>query len=109
MHRLETVYRRLTERLATADTSQGALRNIVDGWFYTLEEDVLAEGAIDANDEAKLVTRTNELLEQRLAKVSEAAPMFSAALRGYRQAHGDGDQATAEEGQGLLSNPITSD
>lgn len=96
LHRLETVYRRLTERLATADTSQGALRNIVDSWFYTLEEDVLAEGAIDANDEARLLVRTNELLEQRLAKVSEAAPMFSAALRGYRQAHRDGDQATAD-------------
>ena len=96
LHRLETVYRRLTERLATADTAQGALRNIVDGWFYTLEEDVLAEGAIDANDEAKLLARTNELLEQRLAKVCETAPMFSAALRGYRQAHGAGDQATAD-------------
>jgi len=96
LHRLETVYRRLTERLATADTAQGALRNIVDGWFYTLEEDVLAEGTIDANDEAKLLARTSELLEQRLAKVCEAAPMFSAALRGYRQAQGAGDQATAD-------------
>ena len=96
LHRLETVYRRLTERLATADTSQGALRNIVDSWFYTLEEDVLAEGAIDSSDEARLLARTNELLEQRLARVSEAAPMFSAALRGYRQAHGEGDQATAD-------------
>src|SRR5574341_1113575 len=38
LHRLETVYRRLTERLATADTPQGALRNMVDGWFFTLEE-----------------------------------------------------------------------
>ena len=96
LHRLETVYRRLNERLATADTAQGALRNIVDGWFYTLEEDVLAEGAFDANDEAKLVARTNELLEQRLAKVTEAAPMFSAALRGYRLAQSSGDQATAD-------------
>lgn len=96
LHRLETVYRRLTERLATADTSQGALRNIVDSWFYTLEDDVLAEGAIDANDEAKLLVRTNELLEQRLSKVSEAAPTFSAALRGYRQAQGDGNQAMAD-------------
>lgn len=96
LHRLETVYRRLTERLATADTSQGALRNIVDSWFYTLEEDVLAEGSIDANDESKLLVRTNELLEQRLSKVSEAAPTFSAALRGYRQAHGDGNQAMAD-------------
>ncbi len=44
LHRLETVYRRLMERLATAETPQGALRNILDGWFYALEEDVLAEG-----------------------------------------------------------------
>jgi hypothetical protein len=96
LHRLETVYRRLIERLATADTVQGALRNIVDGWFFTLEEDVLAEGSIDASAEAALLARSNELLEQRLAKVCEAAPTFSAALRGYRQAHRAGDQATAD-------------
>ena len=96
LHRLETVYRRLTECLATADTPQGALRNIVDGWFFALEEDVLAEGAIDADDEQKLLARTQELLEQRLAKVSSSAPMFSAALRGYRQAQAEGDQAMAD-------------
>ena len=39
LHRWETVYRRLAERLATADTPDGALRSIVDAWFYTLEED----------------------------------------------------------------------
>ena len=96
LHRLETVYRRLTERLATADTPQGALRNIVDGWFFTLEEDVLAEGTIDPTDEPKLLARTNELLEQRLAKVSNTSPTFSAALRGYRQAHAEGNQAVAD-------------
>ncbi len=100
LHRLETVYRRLTERLATADIAQGALRNIVDGWFFTLEEDVLAEGSIAPDDEAELLRRTNELLEQRLAKVSTAAPMFSAALRGYRLAQSQGDAANAE---GLLA------
>jgi hypothetical protein len=96
LHRLETVYRRLTERLATADTSQGALRNIVDGWFFTLEEDVLAEGGIAANDTQGLLQRTNDLLEQRLARVTSLAPMFSAALRGYRRAQAEGDVATAE-------------
>lgn len=96
LHRLETVYRRLTERLATADTPQGALRNIIDGWFYTLEEDVLAEGTIESTDQAALLGRTTELLEQRLARVTRTAPMFSAALRGYRQAQGQGDAATAD-------------
>jgi hypothetical protein len=89
LHRLETVYRRLNERLATADTTQGALRNIVDGWFFTLEEDVLAEGSIAPNDASELLKRTNELLERRLADVARTAPTFSAALRGYRQAQVD--------------------
>ena len=96
LHRLETVYRRLTERLATADTPQGALRNIVDGWFFTLEEDVLAEGGIAAHDVQGLLQRTNDLLEQRLARVTSVAPMFSAALRGYRRAQAEDDVATAE-------------
>jgi len=96
LHRLETVYRRLMERLSTADTLQGALRNIVDGWFFTLEEDVLAEGQVEPDDQAALVKRTSELLEQRLAKVTATAPMFSAALRGYREALAEGDQASAD-------------
>jgi|SRR5579864_209109 len=96
LHRLETVYRRLNERLATADTSQGALRNVVDGWFFTLEEDVLAEGTVDPNDSTKLLERSNELLETRLADVARTAPTFSAALRGYRQAQIQGQQAVAD-------------
>ena len=96
LHRLETVYRRLNERLATADTPQGALRNIVDGWFFTLEEDVLAEGTIDASDSKKLLERTNELLEKRLVDVARTAPTFSAALRGYRQAQIEGKDSIAE-------------
>jgi hypothetical protein len=100
LHRLETVYRRLMERLSTADQPQGALKNIVDGWFYALEEDVLAEGAVAASDEAGLLRRTAELLEQRLVKVTATAPTFSAALRGYRDAQAANDRATAE---GLLA------
>jgi hypothetical protein len=96
LHRLETVYRRLNERLATATTIQGALRNIVDGWIFTLEEDVLAEGSVDPNDAAQLLERTNELLERRLADVARAAPTFSAALRGYRQAQAEEQPDIAE-------------
>ena len=96
LHRLETVYRRLMEHLATADTTQGALRNILNGWFYTLEQDVLAEGTIAPSDDERLLARTNELLEQRLAVVTSKAPTFSAALRGYREAQASGDMATAD-------------
>jgi len=99
LHKLETVYRRLMERLSTTDTPQGALRNVVDGWFHVLEEDVLAEGG-SADDPATLVARTTALLEQRLAAVTKHAPLFAAAIRGYRQAVVAGDRATAD---GLLA------
>ena len=96
LHRLETVYRRLMERLSTSAMANGALRQVVDAWFYALEEDVLAEGKISPEDSQRLLARTDELLEQRLVRVSEQAPAFSAALRGYRKAVASGDRATAD-------------
>ena len=51
LHRLETVYRRAMEQLSTTDCFLGAFRSIIDGWFYGLEEDVLAEGTVDPGDE----------------------------------------------------------
>ena len=97
LHRLETVYRRLTEHLATAEFAPSALRPIVDSWFFALEEDILAEGDLP---EAELESRVNRLLEDRLATVSRVAPSFAAALRGYRKATISGDAATAD---GLLA------
>lgn len=89
LHRLETVYRRVVDNLATPTASSGALRDIVDGWFYVLEQDA-AESGTDAE----------QLLERRLASVSESTPAFAAALRQYRNAQQNGEAAEAE---GLLA------
>jgi hypothetical protein len=96
LHRLETVYRRLMERLSTADTLGGAFKQIIDGWFYTLEEDVLAGGLVAPDDEAALLAKTDELMEQRLAAITQESPTFAAVLRGYRKAQIDNDLATAD-------------
>ena len=96
LHRLETVYRRLMERLSTADQEQGAFRSIVDAWFFALEEDVLAEGGDHVTEQAELLAKTNELMEKRLAAITQIAPAFSATLRAYRTAMAAGDNATAE-------------
>jgi hypothetical protein len=96
LHRLETVYRRMLERLATSSVRTAAFRSIVDAWFYTLEEDVLSTGAVTGTDDQRLLTETNRLMEKRLEKLSQSAPSFSAALRGYREALAKGDTATAE-------------
>ena len=96
LHRWETVYRRLVERLATADTPDGALRSVVDSWFYTMEEDIIAEGSIDPADSKALMGATDARLEQRLSAISRTAPAFSAVLRAYRRALLTEDSALAE-------------
>jgi len=100
LHRLETIYRRLVERLGTADSSTGAFRGIIDGWFFALEQDVLADGTVDGNDAAALLARSTALMETRLATISKTAPAFSAVLRTYRRALSVGDKQLAE---GLIS------
>lgn len=100
LHRLETVYRRLVERLGTADTAVAAFRGVVDGWFYALEQDVLADGSVDAGNAVDLHARTDALMEARLAAINKAAPAFSAVLRTYRRAVADGDTMLAD---GLIS------
>ncbi|MGH4017350.1 MAG: BREX system ATP-binding domain-containing protein, partial [Pseudonocardiaceae bacterium] len=96
LHRLETVYRRLTERLTTATHQPSALRAVIDSWFYTLEEEVLDAGEVDEADAQALARAVDALMEQRLAEVARTTPAFAAALRGYRQARSAGDPATAE-------------
>ncbi|MFJ7997844.1 BREX system ATP-binding protein BrxD [Streptomyces sp. NPDC096310] len=91
LHKLETVYRRLTERLATPGFPPSALRPVVDAWFYALEEDALAEGA----SEEELPGEVERLMTARLTEVSRHAPSFATALRGYRTALTAGDEPTA--------------
>ena len=100
LHKLETVYRRITENLATAEFQPSAFREIIDGWFYALEQDVLASGTVSEHDSTALTTGVDALLERRLLTVSQTAPAFATALRGYRAAVLAGDTAQAD---GLLS------
>lgn len=96
LHRMETVYRRTIERIGTADSGEGSFRGLIDGWFYVLEQDVLADSRADPQDEAALIRATGKLMEARLCNINRVAPAFAAALRGYREALARGDHAVAE-------------
>jgi hypothetical protein len=96
LHKLETVYRRLVEQLSTAAYLPGALREIVDAWFYTLEEDVLAEGTVSTSDVDTLAASVDALMECRLGEVARTTPAFASVLRAYRKATLDSDQAAAQ-------------
>lgn len=96
LHRLETVYRRLMERLSTAGQEHGAFRSIVDSWFFALEEDLLQSNGGQQFPEAELLERSNELMEKRLASITRMAPTFATALRAYRSALASGNIEDAE-------------
>lgn len=95
LHRLETIYRRITENLATEAIAPSAFRDVIDGWLRVLEEDAISAGA-DSRDGGAVEQRTDALLEQRLASVSRTAPAFATALRAYHQAVAREDIETAE-------------
>jgi hypothetical protein len=95
LHRMETVYRRVAEQLSTEQFPPSALRAVLDGWIFALEEDVLAAGTVGEDDAETLDRAVGDLLELRLADISRSTPGFAAALRGYRFAGARGDRATA--------------
>ena len=99
-HRYQTIYRRLVEQLSTSTARSGALRTVVDSWFFTLEDEVLASGDVDPDNTALLTARIGDLMEQRLGGISRTAPAFSAVLRAYLRATNENDRATAD---GLLA------
>lgn len=97
LHKLETVYRRITESLRTASMPPSAFRAVLDSWLFTLEDDALsADSSLDPSDAGALDAAVTKLLDERLAAVSAKTPAFAQALRGYRAATASGDAVNAD-------------
>ena len=96
LHRLETVYRRITESLRTATVPPSAFRSVLDGWLFTLESDAIANEPGLQHSDLALGQAVDRLMDTRLAEGSSKTPAFAQALRGYRSASLSGDAATAD-------------
>lgn len=92
LHKLETVYRRTTESLRTAAFPPSAFRPVIDAWLFEIEQDAVASAAGDE----PTVDEVGTLLEQRLASVSTATPVYPMVLRAYRAAVENDDAVTAD-------------
>jgi hypothetical protein len=99
LHHLETVYRRLIERLETAADGPNAFQAIVEGWLYQIGDEVTRLRGITEDDPA-FPDATEQRLEDKLADLSRRNPAFAQVLRAYHRATHEGDFATA---QGLLA------
>ncbi len=92
LHKLETVYRRTIEELRTSAFAKSAFRPLIDAWLYGIEEDAATAAGVDEASAAQV----EELLEQRLASVATATPVYPMVLRAYRAALEREDAATAD-------------
>lgn len=99
LHHLETVYRRLIERLETAADGPNAFQAIVEGWLYQVGDEVTRLRGINEDDPG-FADATEQRLEDKLADLSKRNPAFAQVLRAYHRATHEGDFATA---QGLLA------
>jgi hypothetical protein len=99
LHHLETVYRRLIERLETAADGPNAFQAVVEGWLYQVGEEVTRLRGM-SEDDPGFADATEQRLEDKLADLSRRNPAFAQVLRGYHRAMHDGDFAIA---QGLLA------
>lgn len=99
LHHLETVYRRLIERLETAADGSGAFQGIVDAWLYQVGDEVQQLQGI-TEDDPRFADATEKRLEDKLSELARQNQAFPAVLRAYHRAMFDGDFATA---QGLIA------
>ncbi len=93
LHRHETVYRRIMERLSTSAQQFGALQAVLDQWFYTLEQDVVREGLVAGTEPFE--ARVRSLLDQRLTEATRVSPIFAQVVRTIRVTSAAGDDETA--------------
>lgn len=100
LYRMETLYRRALENLRTRQFEQGAFRALVDRWFFSLEEEVLARPGFPQDDTGAIAEAVGGLLDQRLSQMATTQPLFATALRGCYAARLAGDLPTEE---GLLA------
>lgn len=99
LHHLETVYRRLIERIETAADGPNAFQAIVEGWLYQVGDEVMRLRGISDNDPG-FADATEQRLEDKLADLSKRNPAYAQVLRAYHRATHDGDFSPA---QGLLA------
>ena len=99
LHHLETVYRRMIEKLTTAAEGSGAFRGVVDAWIYEIGEEVTRLQGI-GEDDPTFPTAVRRRLEDKLAELSRRNPAFAQVLGAYCQALEGGELGVA---QGLLA------
>jgi hypothetical protein len=99
LHHLETVYRRMMERLTTEAHGEGAWRAVVDAWLYEVGDEVTRLKGV-TEDDPQFDGLVETRLEEKLAELSTRNPAFSQVLRAYHRALQAGEHAVA---QGLLA------
>ena len=99
LHKLETVYRRLVEKVTTDADGVGAFRSIIDAWLYVVGEEVRNLRGL-SEDDPQFAEAVDQRLEAKLAAIATQNAAFGQVLRAYHRALVANDMPLA---QGLLA------
>jgi hypothetical protein len=99
LHKLETVYRRLVEKLTTDAEGIGAFRSVIDAWLYVVGEEVRNLRGL-SEDDPQFEEAVDQRLEAKLAAIATQNAAFGQVLRAYHRALVANDMPLA---QGLLA------
>lgn len=99
LHHLETIYRRMMEKLRTDAHGEASFRAVVDAWLYEIGDEVTRLKGV-GEDDPQFAELVEARLEEKLAELSTRNPAFAQVLRAYSRAMQEGDFQVA---QGLLA------
>jgi hypothetical protein len=108
LHHLETVYRRLIERLTTSADGAAAFKAVVDAWLFEIGEQVTRLSGVSEDDPAFLEA-VEAKLEEKLSDLSRQNAAFAHVLRAYYRANEEGALGEAQMLLSWLAGQPTTD
>lgn len=102
LYKLSTIYARMMTSLV-AGGEENALRSLIDGWLFAIEERVRNRDAGSLNDQGTIESHVLKEVEHALSDISEIHSSLAAMIRTYYQASDAGDFKTAQAAVGWLA------
>ncbi|MDD1723519.1 MAG: BREX system ATP-binding protein BrxD [Methanospirillum sp.] len=101
LHKLSTIYSRMARSLV-AGGEENAIRSVIDGWLYAVEERVREYPGLSA-DESLLKEKIAEEVEKALGEIGDIHSALAAVIRTYYYSSDAGDFQTARAAVGWFA------
>lgn len=102
LHKMEEVYHEIVNNLSTPRQKTRALQGLINNWILRTEDHLIRVEDF-SEDDPRLLKRTEEEIENKLAILANERSDFPAVLRAYYRANAQDDYQSAQRLLGWLS------